>query len=162
MSGGALFSIKCTRVPWSHSTVTGSVAIASSRLGDRKIMLRWQCAVHTIAPVTHFSLRCGIHHSIQQSSNLFNFLCGWHALHAGTWKLRCIDEEVYGWGTPRFAFVWLVGKTWSMESGHGRWSVCHGQYAGFVTNASMEREWREDKERHLFDEGQSFGGLEGK
>ena len=38
------------------------------------------------------------------------------------------------------------GKTWSMESGHGQWSVCHGQYAGFVTNASMEREWREDKE----------------
>jgi hypothetical protein len=45
---------------------------------------------------------------------------------------------------PR-SFEWW-GKTWSMASGHGRWSICHGQYAGYVTNASMEREWREDKE----------------
>ena len=29
-------------------------------------------------------------------------------------------------------------KKWSLPSGHGRWSVFHGQYGGYVTNASME------------------------
>jgi hypothetical protein len=35
-------------------------------------------------------------------------------------------------------------KTWSLQSsGHGRFSVCHGQYGGYVTNASIETLWRD-------------------
>ena len=45
---------------------------------------------------------------------------------------------------PRALEWW--GPNWSLISRHGRWSVCHGGYGGFVTNASMERAWREDKE----------------
>ena len=37
-------------------------------------------------------------------------------------------------------------KTWSLPSGHGRWSVCHGQYGGYVTNASMETVWKDKSE----------------
>jgi hypothetical protein len=37
-------------------------------------------------------------------------------------------------------------RNWSMESGFGRWSICHGGYSGYVTNASHERGHREDKE----------------
>jgi hypothetical protein len=33
-----------------------------------------------------------------------------------------------------------------MESGFGRWSICHGGYSGYVTNASHGRGHREDKE----------------
>ncbi len=33
-------------------------------------------------------------------------------------------------------------KTWSMESGHGRWSIVHAQYAGCNSNASMECMWK--------------------
>ena len=36
--------------------------------------------------------------------------------------------------------------TWSISSGHGRWSVCHGRYGGFVTNASMECVWKDKTE----------------
>ena len=37
-------------------------------------------------------------------------------------------------------------KTWSMQSAHGRWAVCHGGYSGFVTNASTECNWRDKNE----------------
>jgi hypothetical protein len=37
-------------------------------------------------------------------------------------------------------------KTWSMQSGHGRWAVCHGGYSGYVTNASAECNWRDKGE----------------
>ena len=43
------------------------------------------------------------------------------------------------------AYKWW-DSTWSLKSGHGKWSLCHGGYCGYVTNASTEREWREDKE----------------
>ncbi len=43
------------------------------------------------------------------------------------------------------AFDWCH-KTWSMKSGYGRWAICHGGYGGYVTNASVERGHREDKE----------------
>ena len=46
------------------------------------------------------------------------------------------DERAHAWWS----------KTWSMKSGHGRWSICHGQYGGYTTNASTERGHREDKE----------------
>ncbi len=38
-------------------------------------------------------------------------------------------------------------KIWPLQSsGHWRFrvSVCHGQYAGFVTNASIETSWRDN------------------
>jgi hypothetical protein len=43
------------------------------------------------------------------------------------------------------AFDWWH-KTWSLKSGYGRWAICHGDFGGFVTNASVERGHREDKE----------------
>jgi hypothetical protein len=46
------------------------------------------------------------------------------------------DPEAYRWWSP----------TRSLASGFGKWSICHGKYCGFVTNASTDREWREDKE----------------
>ncbi len=30
--------------------------------------------------------------------------------------------------------------------GHGKWAICHGMYAGYVTNASMENLWRDKHE----------------
>jgi hypothetical protein len=33
-----------------------------------------------------------------------------------------------------------------MQSGFGMWSICHGGYSSYVTNASHERGHREDKE----------------
>ena len=43
------------------------------------------------------------------------------------------------------AYAWW-DRTWSLKSCHGRWSIVYGGYCGLVTNASTEREWREDKE----------------
>jgi hypothetical protein len=37
-------------------------------------------------------------------------------------------------------------KTWSLDSGYGRQSICHGKYCCHVTNATTERVWLEDKE----------------
>lgn len=45
---------------------------------------------------------------------------------------------------PRSYSWW--SKTWSMASGSGRWSICHGMYGGYVTNAGTEVGHREDKQ----------------
>jgi hypothetical protein len=46
--------------------------------------------------------------------------------------------------THNFQDVYLWwSKTWSLESGYGRWSIYHGKYCGYVTNASV---WHEDKD----------------